>query len=134
MGSTVISLFLFLEDVSKSSTLLSILTDCFNDVKEILNFKIFNYVGDDFVEKLQLQDKILSVNPNIPNNVKQYLNWYFQKNLDKVLLIAYLYENENFSFVSNKEFLGEMTVSKFNEKMKTFVKPTIDILLEKKIF
>ena len=54
-----------------------------------------------------MQDKILSVNPNIPNNIKQYLNWYFQLILDKVLLIAYLYENENFSFVSNKEFLGE---------------------------
>ena len=84
-----------------------LLTDCFNEVKEVFNFKIFNYVGDDLVEKLQLQDKILSVNPNIPNNIKQYLNWYFQLILDKVLLIAYLYENENFSFVSNKEFLGE---------------------------
>ena len=74
-------------------------------IKRSFYSKIFNYVGDDLVEKLQLQDKFLSVKPNIPNNIKQYLNWYFQLILDKVLLIAYLYENENFLLFRIKNFL-----------------------------
>ena len=83
------------------------LSDCFNDVEEIKNSKVLNFVGDDFVEKLDLQDRIFLINPKIQNNIKQYLSWYFQLILDKVLLVRYLYHDGEYAFTSNEEFLRE---------------------------
>ena len=83
------------------------LSDCFNDVEDIKNSKVLNFVGDDFVEKLDLQDRIFLINPKIQNNIKQYLSWYFQLILDKVLLVRYLYHDGEYAFASNEEFLRE---------------------------
>ena len=61
---------------------------------------------DDFVEKLALQDRIFSVNSGIQKNINDYLNWYFQIVIDKVLLIHYLY-SKNCEDIDNENFLSE---------------------------
>ena len=68
--------------------------------------KIFNLFNDDFVEKLALQDRIFSVNSITEQQVSDYLNWYFQIVIDKVLLIYYIYSKNNKN-ITKENFLYE---------------------------
>ena len=77
-----------------------------NKIDNRFNNKILNLMPDDFVEKLALQDRIFSVNSGIPKNINDYLNWYFQIVIDKVLLIHYLY-SKNSEDIDNENFLSE---------------------------
>ena len=77
-----------------------------NKIDNRFNNKILNLMPDDFVEKLALQDRIFSVNSGIQKNINDYLNWYFQIVIDKVLLIQYLY-SKNSADIDNENFLSE---------------------------
>ena len=77
-----------------------------NKIDNRFNNKILNLMPDDFVEKLALQDRIFSVNSGIQKNINDYLNWYFQIVIDKVLLIHYLY-SKNCEDIDNENFLSE---------------------------
>ena len=77
-----------------------------NKIDNRFNNNILNLMPDDFVEKLALQDRIFSVNSGIQKNINDYLNWYFQIVIDKVLLIHYLY-SKNSEGIYNKNFLSE---------------------------
>tara|TARA_B100001173_G_scaffold222078_1_gene192304 strand:+ start:9635 stop:11728 length:2094 start_codon:yes stop_codon:yes gene_type:complete len=77
-----------------------------NKIDNRFNNKILNLMPDDFVEKLALQDRIFSVNSGIQKNINDYLNWYFQIVIDKVLLIHYLY-SKNSADICNENFLSE---------------------------
>ena len=77
-----------------------------NKIDNRFNNKILNLMPDDFVEKLALQDRIFSVNSGIQKNINDYLNWYFQIVIDKVLLIHYLY-SKNSEDIDNENFLSE---------------------------
>ena len=77
-----------------------------NKIDNRFNNKILNLMPDDFVEKLALQDRIFSVNSGIQKNINDYLNWYFQIVIDKVLLIHYLY-SKNSADIGNENFLSE---------------------------
>ena len=77
-----------------------------NKIDNRFNNKILNLMPDDFVEKLALQDRIFSVNSGIQKNINDYLNWYFQIVIDKVLLIHYLY-SKNSEALDNENFLSE---------------------------
>ena len=77
-----------------------------NKIENRFNNKILNLMPDDFVEKLALQDRIFSVNSGIQKNINDYLNWYFQIVIDKVLLIQYLY-SKNSEDIDNENFLSE---------------------------
>ena len=77
-----------------------------NKIDNRFNNNILNLMPDDFVEKLALQDRIFSVNSGIQKNINDYLNWYFQIVIDKVLLIHYLY-SKNSADIDNENFLIE---------------------------
>ena len=77
-----------------------------NKIENRFNNKILNLMPDDYVEKLALQDRIFSVNSGIQKNINDYLNWYFQIVIDKVLLIHYLY-SKNCEDIDNENFLSE---------------------------
>ena len=77
-----------------------------NKIDNRFNNNILNLMPDDFVEKLALQDRIFSVNSGIQKNINDYLNWYFQIVIDKVLLIHYLY-SKNSEGIDNENFLSE---------------------------
>lgn len=77
-----------------------------NKIDNRFNNKILNLMPDDFVEKLALQDRIFSVNSDIQKNINDYLNWYFQIVIDKVLLIHYLC-SKNSADIDNENFLIE---------------------------
>ena len=77
-----------------------------NKIENRFNNKILNLMPDDYVEKLALQDRIFSVNSGIQKNINDYLNWYFQIVIDKVLLIHYLY-SKNSEDIDNENFLSE---------------------------
>ena len=77
-----------------------------NKIENRFNNKILNLMPDDYVEKLALQDRIFSVNSGIQKNINDYLNWYFQIVIDKVLLIQYLY-SKNSADIDNENFLSE---------------------------
>ncbi len=82
--------------------------DCFVEKKRIKNHKIFNLVTEDFIEKLDLQDKIFSLGAGLEKNVTNYLNWYYQIVLDKVSLINYLLLKKDFEYSSKKELIKEV--------------------------
>ena len=82
--------------------------DCFIEKERVKNHKIFNLVTEDFIEKLDLQDKIFSLGTGLEKNVTNYLNWYYQIVLDKVSLIYYLLSKKNFEFNSKKELIVEI--------------------------
>jgi len=77
-----------------------------NKIDNRFNNNILNLMPDDFVEKLALQDRIFSVSSGIQKNINDYLNWYFQIVIDKVLLIHYLY-SKNSEGIDNENFLSE---------------------------
>tara|TARA_B100000963_G_C22624927_1_gene671841 strand:- start:534 stop:2627 length:2094 start_codon:yes stop_codon:yes gene_type:complete len=77
-----------------------------NKIDNRFNNNILNLMPDDFVEKLALQDRIFSVNSGLQKNINDYLNWYFQIVIDKVLLIHYLY-SKNSEGIDNENFLSE---------------------------
>ena len=80
------------------------LYDCFNSIKNKKNTKVLNFVGDDFVEKIEIQDRILTIDSDMPKNINEYLNWYFQIIIDKVLLFNYIYSDFKDSFLTTKIF------------------------------
>ncbi len=109
------------------------LHDCFNSIKNKNNNKILNFVGDDFVEKIEIQDRILTIDSDMPKNINEYLNWYFQIIIDKVLLFNYIYSDFKDSFLTTKDFLKESRkkLSKLDGDDDFFLGPGEIIYFEK---
>lgn len=90
----------------------------------LLNNKIYNFVGEDYFEKLDLQERILSLNNNpLEESIEQYLSWYFQIILDKIQLIVYLLSKDNFKIENNYSFANEikLRLNNLNGKDDIFV-------------
>lgn len=75
----------------------------FKEVDEIKNSNVYIFVGDDYIEKLEVQDFILSFSPKPWNVVTSFI----QDQIDKILLVAYLYKDGNYSFTNKEDFIEE---------------------------
>ena len=79
----------------------------FVDAKEIKNDKVYNFVGDDFIAKLPLQDRVLSLNPNMSSGVQSSIQYHIERELNNALLIGYVYKNDDYNYTSKEDFIKE---------------------------
>jgi len=75
----------------------------FEEVDEIKNSNVYVFVGDDHVEKLEIKDFILSFNPEAFDDPTLFI----QDQIDKILLISYLFKDGNYSFTNKEDFIEE---------------------------
>ena len=75
----------------------------FQEVDEIKNSNVYVFVGDDYVEKLEIKDFILSFNPESFDDPTLFI----QDQIDKILLISYLFKEGNYSFTNKEDFIKE---------------------------
>ena len=75
----------------------------FEEVDEIKNSNVHVFVGDDHVEKLEMKDFILSFNPEAFDDPTLFI----QDQIDKILLISYLFKDGNYSFTNKDDFIEE---------------------------
>ena len=75
----------------------------FEEVDEIKNNNVYVFVGDDHVEKLEIKDFILSFNPESFDDPTLFI----QDQIDKILLISYLFKDGNYSFTNKEDFIKE---------------------------
>ena len=75
----------------------------FKEIDVIKNSNVYVFVGDDYVEKLELQDFILSFNPKKYDNPTLFI----QDQIDKIKLLSYLYKNGDYTYTNKKDFIQE---------------------------
>ena len=81
--------------------------DIFKEVEQLKNEKVYVFVGDDYVEKLELQDMALSLDLNMSVGHQSALQWFLLRQLDKAWLIGYLYKNDDYKYTTREDFIND---------------------------
>ena len=79
----------------------------FTRAKEIKNDRIYMFVGDNYIAKLPLQDRALSLDKNISLTSQTMVQYHIEEQLNSALLIGYLYKNDDYSYTSKEDFIQE---------------------------
>ncbi len=75
----------------------------FKEADNIENDKVYNFVGDEKVEKLEVQDFLLNFMSDVSSTQKQFLSIF----ADNLWLIGYLFKNDDYTYTNRKDFIKE---------------------------
>ncbi len=75
----------------------------FNNVDHIENDIVYNYVGDEKVEKLEVQDFLLNFMSKVTSRHKQFLSIF----ADNLWLIGYLFRKDDYTYTNREDFIEE---------------------------
>ena len=81
--------------------------ELFVNAKEIKNNNVYNFVVDDYIAKLPLQDRVLSLDPNMSSSIQSSIQYHLERQLNNVLLVGYLYKNDDYHYTSKEDFINE---------------------------
>lgn len=79
------------------------IVDSFDNASKVVNNTVYNYVGDDQVEKLEVSEYLLNFWPEVSDQTKQFLSVY----CDNLFLIGYLFRNDDYTYTNRKDFIDE---------------------------
>ena len=92
-----------LADIAGFRITMKKIVDNFDNASKVVNDTVYNYVGDDEVEKLEVQDYLLNFWPKTSDAAKSFLSIY----CDNLFLIGYLFRKDDYTYTDRKDFIDE---------------------------